>query len=145
MLSSVYDIDGNVADIDAVGKNDGHTAVMDVHPTGISIHTLLNFDPDGRTKFIPFGNPGNAIDKESNNPPHSIVPVGQELLSVPLDPVGPCTPFIPGIVLFPQSAKVLLVPLPPATGEFITDEANDAVSASVILLKGTLAVVANIE
>ena len=144
-MSSVYDIDGTVAVIDAVGKKDGHTAVADVHPAGISIHTTLNLDPDGRTKFIPFGNPGSAIDSDTFNAVHSIVPVGQEVLSVPLDPVGPCTPFTPGMVLFPQSATVLLVPLLPASGVFITDEANDAVNAFVVLLNGTLAVVANIE
>lgn len=144
-MSSGYDIVGNVAVIDAVGKNDGHTAVIAVHPVGISIQTLLNCDPDGRTKFIPLGNPGNAIDNDTLSAVHSIVPDGHELLSVPLDPVGPCTPFEPEVVLVPQSAIVLFTPLLPAVGVFITDEANDAVNALVVLLNGTLAVVANNE
>ena len=77
------------------------------------------------------------------NAVHSIVPDGHALLSVPLDPVGPCTPFEPDVVLVPHSTIVLFIPLLPAVGEFITDEANDAVNAFVVLLDGTLAVIAN--
>ena len=51
-MSSVYDILGYVELTDALGKYGGHTAVADVHPGGISIHTLLNCDPDGLKEFI---------------------------------------------------------------------------------------------
>jgi hypothetical protein len=81
--------------MDAVGKNGGHTAVALVHPTGISIHTLLNFDPDGRTKLIPFEKPGSAMDNDTFNAVHSTVPSGHVTLFAPSDPVGPCGPVEP--------------------------------------------------
>lgn len=144
-LSSLYEMFGYVVVIDAVGRNGGHTAVTLVHPAGISIHTLLNLDPDGLIKLIPFGNPGNAIDSEVNNPAHSIVPGGQLVLSAPLDPVSPCNPLSPFIVLEPHNSTVLFVPGFPDGGAFCTLVAYDAVTAVISTLNGVSAVVANIE
>lgn len=105
-MSSDYGILGNVAVIDAVGKNGGHVAVALVHPGGISMHTILNCDPDGRTPFIPLGNPGSTIDSEVSNPVHATVPLGHIALSAPNDPESPFAPFDPDIVLGPHSSAV---------------------------------------
>lgn len=129
--------------IDAVGKNGGHTAVRLEHPTGICIQTLLNFDPDGRMKLIPLGNPGRAIDKDTFKEVHSIVPVGHEVLSVPFEPVIPWLPSDPDIELGPHNSAVLLDPGDPADGEFSTDVANEAVIAVIVSLTPALAVIAN--
>lgn len=144
-MSRVYEILGYVAVIDAVGKNDGHTAVAIVHPGGISIQTLLNLDPDGLIKFIPFGNPGSAIDKDTLSAVHSIVPFGQVVLFVPFDPVGPCGPVEPLIVLLPQISLVLFSPFVPARGILPVVVTNDADNALIVMANGTLAVVVTRE
>ena len=66
-------------------------------------------------------------------------------LSVPFDPVGPCTPVDPDIVLGPHNSAVWFVPAGPLAGEFSTVGAYDAVNTDNVESIGTLAVVANIE
>lgn len=135
--------------MDAVGKNGGHTAVALVHPGGISMHTLLNFDPDGRTKLIPFGNPGSAMDNEVNKRVHSTVPSGHVTLSAPFEPVGPCGPVEPdtnnlGFIIAACSHAncVTLTPAVPAGGLLPDEAANEAVIAVTVVDDGTLAVTA---
>lgn len=122
---------------DALGKRSGHTAVSAVHPGGISIHTLLNCDPDGRSKF--------NCGKDAFKLVHSIVPGGHVVLSAPLDPVGPATPLDPDIVLGPHNSGLWFAPFVPAGGVFKTVDAYDAVNTDKFALLGTLAVVASIE
>jgi len=76
---------------------------------------------------------------------HSIVPAGHVTLSVPFDPVGPCTPVDPDMVLSPHASAVWFVPFGPEAGVFSAVGAYDAVSTDNDESIGTLAVVANIE
>ena len=122
---------------EALGKNPGHTAVREVQPGGISIHTLLNCEPDGRNKF----NCGKYAFKLV----HSMVPGGHVVLSAPFEPVGPATPLEPDIVLGPHNSGLWLVPFVPAGGVFKTVGAYEAVNTDKLALLGTLAVIANIE
>lgn len=141
----VYGTAGNVAVMEAVGKYEGHTAVRAVHPTGICIQTLLNFDPDGRSVLIPFGNPGSAIDNDTFNPVHSIVPGGHVVRSGPTGPRPPVGPVGPITVLGPHNSGVWLTPFAPFGGVLPESIANRAVSASTVEDTGTLAVTANKE
>jgi hypothetical protein len=97
----------------------------------------MNCEPDGRNKF----NCGKYWFKLV----HSIVPAGHVTLSVPFDPVGPCTPVEPDTVLGPHNSAVWFVPAGPLAGVFNAVGAYDAVSTDNVALTGTLAVVANIE
>jgi len=139
----VYVTAGNVAVMEAVGKNEGHSASNAVHPTGICIHTLLNFDPDGRSVLIPFGNPGSAIDSDTFNAVHSIVPGGHVVRSGPTGPRSPVSPVGPTAVLGPHNSGVWLIPFAPFGGVLPELIAKDAVSARTVEETGTLAVTAS--
>lgn len=130
---------GKVVVTDALGKDGGHCAVIDVHPTGICIHTLINCDPDGRNKF--------KLGKNVFNDVHSIVFVGQVVLFVPFDPVAPCAPCEPdtnndglATAAASHSANVLSVPSTPLAGVFFTTGANEEVNAVIEASEGKLAV-----
>lgn len=121
-----------------------------VHPGGISMHTLLNCDPDGRAKFIPFENPGSDIERETFSAVHSMVPPGQVTLSAPFDPVGPCNPVEPetnnlGFIIAACSHAncVTLTPEAPAGGLLPDDTAYEAVTAVTAVDSGILAVTAD--
>lgn len=144
-----YPILGKFEVIEAVGKYGGHTAVALVHPTGISIHTLENFEPDGRTKLIPFGNPGSAIDNDGVNSTHSILPPGQSLLSAPFVPIGPCAPVDPdtnsfgfAIAAASHANCVTDNPAAPAGGLLPEVIANEEVNVVIVIADGTLDVTA---
>lgn len=106
ILSSGQEILGNETEMDAVGKNCGHSTFAEVQPTGICIHTLLNCDPEGRSALIPLGNPGSAKDNETFNSVHSIVLGGHVVKSAPVAPRGPVSPVGPSTLLGPHNSAV---------------------------------------
>lgn len=136
---------GNETEIEAVGKNGGQSAFALVHPTGICIHTLLNCDPDGLSPLIPLENPGNAIDNDTFNAVHSMVPGGHVFKSAPAGPWGPVAPAGPDIVLGGHSAGSWLVPFAPFGGVLPESIANNVALANTVEDTGTLAVTANKE
>lgn len=128
---------------DALGRYGGHTAVAEVHPGGISIHTLMNCDPDGLFVVL------FKLVKNWSKSGHAIVPFGHVRLSAPRDPVCPCSPGEPdtnklGLIRAASShaACVVFTPLFPANGVLPEKVANEAVTALTVDDKGTLAVVA---
>ena len=92
--------------MEAVGKYGGHNTLLVDHPTGISIHTILNCDPGGRIPLIPCGKPGKAMDSEVNKDEHSIVPGGHVVRFIPGEPCGPTGPTGPTIELGPHDSTV---------------------------------------
>lgn len=136
--------------IDPVYNVGGHVA--EVHPGGICIHTLLNLEPEGLALLRPLGYSVDGDDKYEANPVHSIVPGGQVVKSVPLEPVGPCAPGLPvyGINCTKlelvskvwHSAKVILVPFVPAAGVEPLFAAYSAYGTVIVFVCGLLAVTA---
>jgi hypothetical protein len=102
----VYGTAGNIAVMEAVGKNEGHTTLSTDHPAGISIHTILNCDPGGRIPLIPSGNPGKATDSDVINDEHNIVPGGHVVRFTPGEPCAPVGPVGPTIELGPHDSGV---------------------------------------
>ena len=91
---------GNFCATEADGKYEGHSAVTLVHPGGISIHTLTNWEPD--TRFAEMFKLGRNWSKSG----HAMVPVGHDTLSGPVGPREPDTPTDPEIVLGPHDCAV---------------------------------------
>lgn len=63
------------------------------------------------------------------------------VLSFPLEPVGPCTPFGPTGAVPVQSPAVLFIPFVPFVGASVTEGAYDAVSTDI---DATLAALADV-